>query len=59
MQTILWAIAAIIYFVNPFDVIPDFIPVVGYVDDSTVIAFVINSIRKDLDDFLKWERSKK
>lgn len=59
LKTILLVIAAIIYFVNPFDVIPDFIPGVGYLDDAVVIIFVINSIRGDLDKFLKWERSKK
>lgn len=59
MRTILWVIAAIIYFVNPFDVITDFLPGVGYVDDAAVIFFVINSIRRDLDKFLEWERSRK
>jgi len=59
LKTILWIIAAIIYFVNPFDVIPDFIPGFGYIDDASVIAFVLNSIRGDLDTFLEWERSKK
>jgi len=59
LKTVLLAIAAIIYFLNPFDVIPDFIPVVGYVDDAAVIAYAINSIRGDLDKFLEWEGSKK
>ena len=59
LKTILLAIAAIIYFLNPFDVIPDFIPGLGYVDDVSVIAYAINSIRGDLDKFLEWERSKK
>lgn len=58
-RTIVLVIAAIIYLVNPFDAIPDFIPGIGYVDDAAVIAFVINSIRGDLDEFLEWERSKK
>ena len=59
LKTILWVIAAIIYFVNPFDVIADFIPGVGYVDDAVIIYFVINSIQRDLNKFLKWERSRK
>lgn len=29
--------AVLIYFVNPYDVIPDVIPIVGYVDDSAII----------------------
>jgi uncharacterized membrane protein YkvA (DUF1232 family) len=59
LKTIVWVIAAIIYFVNPFDVITDFLPGVGYVDDAAIIFFVINSVRHDLDKFLKWERSRK
>lgn len=59
LKTILLAIAAIIYFLNQFDVIPDFIPMVGYLDDAAVIRYAINSIRGDLDKFLEWERSKK
>ena len=59
LKTILWVIAAIIYFVNPFDVITDFLPGVGYVDDAAIIFFVIKSIQRDLDKFLKWERSRK
>src|SRR5437588_10862788 len=29
---------AILYLVSPFDVIPDFIPVIGYMDDAAVLA---------------------
>jgi uncharacterized membrane protein YkvA (DUF1232 family) len=58
-KTIIWVIAAIIYFVNPFDVVPDFITGVGYLDDAAIILFVINTISDDLEKFLKWERSKK
>ena len=47
---------AIIYFVSPIDLIPDFIPVAGYVDDAAVIAFVIAQIKADLDNFIAWEK---
>jgi uncharacterized membrane protein YkvA (DUF1232 family) len=55
-RTIILASAALVYFVDPFDLIPDFLPVVGYLDDATVVAFVVESIRRDLDKFLAWER---
>ena len=56
-ETIIWAIAAIIYFINPIDLIPDFIPGIGFIDDAAVIAFAITSIYKDLEKFREWERS--
>jgi uncharacterized membrane protein YkvA (DUF1232 family) len=51
------ALAAVIYFVNPFDVIPDFLAGVGFLDDATVIAFCLGSLRKDLGAFLDWEKA--
>ena len=55
-RTIVLSIAGIIYFVNPLDLIPDLLPIVGFLDDAGVLAFVLHSIRKDLDRFLDWER---
>ncbi|NMB75939.1 MAG: DUF1232 domain-containing protein [Myxococcales bacterium] len=46
--TIALAAFAIIYFFSPVDLIPDFIPVVGYLDDAAVIALVVKSIQEDL-----------
>jgi uncharacterized membrane protein YkvA (DUF1232 family) len=48
-------LAAVLYLLNPLDLAPDFIPLVGYLDDATVIAFVVRSIQKELDRFREWE----
>lgn len=50
-------IAALIYFITPFDLIPDFIPVTGLIDDFTVILWVFKSFESEIDDFLKWEKN--
>jgi len=49
-------VAAILYLISPLDVIPDFIPVVGYADDAAVIAWVLSSIAEELKDFKSWEQ---
>jgi uncharacterized membrane protein YkvA (DUF1232 family) len=49
---------AIIYFVSPIDLIPDWLPLAGFIDDAAVIAFVIAQIKTDLDTFLQWETNK-
>ena len=54
-KTIVLSLATIIYFLNPFDMAPDFIPGVGYLDDAVVLGFVVNSIKKELEKFLRWE----
>ncbi len=46
-KTIVMALAAI-YFLNPLDLVPDFILGIGYLDDAVVLGFVMNSIRKDV-----------
>ena len=50
--TIISAVAALLYFINPFDAIPDFIIGFGMIDDATVIAFCLRSIKQDLDQFV-------
>ncbi|MBW8036551.1 MAG: DUF1232 domain-containing protein [Planctomycetes bacterium] len=58
MKVILLMISAIIYFLMPFDLIPDFIPVAGYLDDAAVLAYVIKSAGDYLETFSAWEKLK-
>ena len=46
---------AILYFLNPFDLIPDFIPGIGYIDDAAVIAFIFASIEHELKKYARWK----
>jgi len=48
-------IAAILYFLNPFDLIPDFIPVIGFTDDAAAVAIVFASLRKDIIKYCNWK----
>ena len=51
-------IAAILYFVSPFDVIPDWVPVLGHIDDAFVVSLALKSVRNDLDTFMAWETAR-
>ena len=55
---LLIVIAAIIYFVSPFDVIPDYLPVLGHIDDAFVVGLALKSVRAELDTFMAWETSR-
>jgi uncharacterized membrane protein YkvA (DUF1232 family) len=54
-----WTIAAIVvallYVLNPLDLVPDFIPFVGYVDDATVFVACLAMVRKDVARYRKWQ----
>ena len=54
-EDITWIVAALNYLVDPFDLIPDKTPFLGFVDDATVIEFVADKARQALDDFMTWE----
>lgn len=47
-KSILLIFAALIYFINPFDLIGDFIPGIGYIDDITIILWVLKSVEEDV-----------
>ena len=44
-------VGAIIYFVNPLDIIPDFIAGLGFLDDAAIIGFVIKTLSNEIDRF--------
>ena len=48
-------IAAIIYVLDPWDLIPDWIPGLGFIDDATILAFAVQKTRDTLDNFTDWE----
>jgi uncharacterized membrane protein YkvA (DUF1232 family) len=48
-------VAALIYFVAPVDLVPDFILALGLVDDAALLGWVLSSVSRDIDRFLDWE----
>ena len=59
LDTILLALAAVIYVVNPFDVVPDVLAGLGYLDDATAVGVVLNAIHSDVVDYKKWQAARK
>lgn len=54
-RTLILLTAALLYFVTPVDLVPDFIPFSGYLDDLTVLRFAYSLIKKDLDLYKVWK----
>jgi len=54
-KALLMIVTAIVYFVSPIDLIPDFILGLGFIDDATVLAWTIRACASDLASFIEWE----
>ncbi|MEQ9286817.1 MAG: YkvA family protein [Cyclobacteriaceae bacterium] len=49
---------ALLYFLTPLDLIPDFIPGLGLTDDAAVVYWVYQNIKEDIEKFRQWEISR-
>ena len=57
-STVVAAVAVTIYFLSPIDLIPDFIPVLGLLDDVALVAWFSTTIKEEMDKFLEWEKTR-
>ena len=55
-RTLLAALAGLVYFVNPLDLVPDALPLLGFVDDVGVLAWIVHKVRQDIEAYVAWER---
>ena len=58
--TIIAITSALLYFLIPSDLMPDFIPLIGYIDDASVISVCMSMVGHDIKKFIKWrDKTKK
>ncbi len=54
-----WIIAviafALLYLINPIELIPDVIPVVGYLDDAVLVAIAVKLAKNELQKYKEWK----
>ena len=49
------AAAALLYTINPADVVPDVIPFIGTIDDITLVALAVRLLRNDLRAYCRFK----
>ena len=57
LGTLMLIVATILYVIWVFDSIPDFIPVIGYLDDVALVLASANACARELEEFRQWNRS--
>ena len=50
-------VSAISYLVAPIDLVPDFIPLIGLLDDIAVISACVKLISPELEKYLEWRKN--
>ena len=58
LGSMLAIVSALIYWVSPFDIIPDYIPGIGYLDDTAVVLACLAMVKADLDEYRKWAEAR-
>lgn len=54
-RSLLVIIGTIFYILSPVDVIPDWMPLLGQLDDTALFIFCLFWIEKDLLDYSNWK----
>lgn len=57
-KTVIVGIFALLYLINPIDIVPDFIPLLGFADDIAALAFAASLIKDDLNKYRVWKNAK-
>ena len=57
MPPVAAAAFALIYVINPFDIVPDVLPFIGAVDDAAVIGACLMLVERDLRTYRSWKEN--
>ncbi|RZL12401.1 MAG: DUF1232 domain-containing protein [Hymenobacter sp.] len=53
--TIVSGLGVLLYVISPIDLVPDFIPVLGFLDDLSLISWFLGKFHVEIDRFRAWE----
>jgi uncharacterized membrane protein YkvA (DUF1232 family) len=56
-STIVSGLGVLLYVLSPIDVVPDFIPVLGFLDDLSLISWFVGKFQAEISRFRDWEKT--
>lgn len=56
LKRAIFVTALILYAVSPIDIVPDAFPLVGYLDDATLISIGFTMARSELNRYYTWRK---
>lgn len=54
-STIVSGLAVLLYILSPIDLVPDFIPVLGFLDDLSLVSWFMGKFQGEITRFREWE----
>ena len=57
VSTLGMIVLALVYFLSPIDLVPDFLGFFGFADDISVVLAVYAKVKDEVERFLDWERT--
>lgn len=49
----------LVYAIDPIDIIPDYLPIIGFVDDAAMLGLLYKALRRDVGKFRAWENEER
>ena len=57
-NTIISGLAVLLYVLSPIDLVPDFIPVLGFLDDLSLVSWFVGKFQGEITRFREWEQTR-
>ncbi len=54
-KSILTIVAGLLYFISPFDLVPDFLGAIGFIDDLAIFGYILSRLQLEISGFRTWE----
>ncbi|MBD2766738.1 DUF1232 domain-containing protein [Hymenobacter sp. BT664] len=56
-STVVSGLAVLLYVLSPLDLVPDFIPVLGFLDDLSLVSWFVGKFQTEITRFRAWEQN--